>query len=286
MTTTEPLTDQEKVLVQRHLREGEEVIAVYRKVKYSLAEERTVGNVLLDSLLVHRGKAKAKGKIPILVETAINGNAARIIFLNKKYDALKLKVVYAQSVYRKRNPNRDPNNPSNAIPERQTEVRSAGLPHSIVLSPELIYKVTNEFVSKSEESFEKGANKEIRKEFSRGQAKLARKQAKEERKHPSASNLDSWFEIKAAGVDKKLLRKEYVSMILIAESAKRRAKMNIISLEQIKESMGNAAKGSGSAPSFGMSGIGAGIARPFRLNLFMRELTDNFHAFVKEALLS
>jgi hypothetical protein len=281
MTTTEPLTDQEKVLVQRHLREGEEVIAVYRKVKYSLAEERTVGNVLLDSLLLQRSKAKAKGKIPILVETAINGNAARIIFLNKKYDALKLKVVYAQSVR-----NLNPNNPSNATPERQTEIRSAGLPHSIVLSPELIYKVTNEFVSKSEESFEKGANKEIRKEFSRGQAKLARKQAKEERKHPSASNLDSWFEIKAAGVDKKLLRKEYVSMILIAESAKRRAKMNIISLEQIKESMGNAAKGSGSAPSFGMSGIGAGIARPFRLNLFMKELTDNFHAFVKEALLS
>jgi len=281
MTTTEPLTDQEKVLVQRHLREGEEVIAVYRKVKYSLAEERTVGNVLLDSLLLQRSKAKAKGKIPILVETAINDNAARIIFLNKKYDALKLKVVYAQSVR-----NLNPNNPSNATPERQTEIRSAGLPHSIVLSPELIYKVTNEFVSKSEESFEKGANKEIRKEFSRGQAKLARKQAKEERKHPSASNLDSWFEIKAAGVDKKLLRKEYVSMILIAESAKRRAKMNIISLEQIKESMGNAAKGSGSAPSFGMSGIGAGIARPFRLNLFMKELTDNFHAFVKEALLS
>jgi len=281
MTTTEPLTDQEKVLVQRHLREGEEVIAVYRKVKYSLAEERTVGNVLLDSLLVQRSKAKAKGKIPILVETAINGNAARIIFLNKKYDALKLKVVYAQRIR-----NRNPNNPSNAIPERETEIRSAGLPHSIVLSPELIYKVTNEFVSKSEESFEKGVSKEIRKEFSRGQAKLARKQAKEERKHPSASNLDSWFEIKASGVDKKLLGKEYVSMILIAESARRRAKMNIISLEQIKESMGNAAKGSGSAPSFGMSGVGASIARPFRLNLFMGELTDNFHAFVKEALLS
>jgi len=275
MKTTEPLTDQEKVLVQRHLREGEEVIAVYRKVKYRLEEERTLGGALKDYFLYRKSKAKAKGKIPILLATAINGNAARIIFLNKKYDALKFKVVYTKAV----------GNPS-VIEEKEREIRTASLPHSIVLSPELVYKVITEFISKSEESFEKRVNKEIRKEFYRGLGKPMRRQYKEERKHPSASNLDSWFEIKAVDVDRKLSGKEYVSMILIAESAKRKAKMNIISLEQIKESMGNAAKGSGSEPSSGESGIGPRIERPFGLNLFMKEQTDNFYAFVKEALLS
>jgi len=232
MTNTTPLTNEEKVLVQRHLREGEEVVGVIRDVKYELEEERIIANV-------------EKGKIPIILTTVINGKAARIIFLNKSYDGLRLSYS-------------------------NNNVTRSFLPDSIVLSPELIYEVITEFISKSEERFEKYISKETRNEFSRGLRKLMRRQLIEELKHPNASKLDLWFEIKSVSVDKKLLGNEYVSMILITESAESKAKMNITSLEQIKESMGSA--------NWGL--------RPLRLNLFLMGLTDYFYAFVMQAMLS
>jgi hypothetical protein len=248
MTNTTPLSNEEKVLVQRHLREGEEVVAVIRDVKYELEEERTLVNALLE-----------KGKIPIILMTAINGKAARIIFLNKSYDGLMFRLS-------------------------NSNVISSFLPDSIVLSPELIYKVITEFISKSEESFEKNISKETRNEFSRGLRKLMTRQLIEELKHPNASNLDLWFEIKSVSVDKKLLGNEYVSMILISESAERKAKMNITSLEQIKESMGSATWGVPRGVHYRESKL-FGL-RPLRLNLFLMGLTDYFYAFVKQAMLS
>jgi len=245
------MDDAEKTMMLRHLRDDEEVYYVIRGVKTISKEVRTLGQALLDN----RGKFKGKHKFSHIVLTKLkdSGEPARMLFLHG-INAIGPEVSLSKT-------------------DTSSETKSTvtvSVPHSIVFSPTLIYRIINEHENARMETQEKLADKSVRKEFWKAELKAMRIAEKEQMRHPSGKIFSSWFEIKSLDVDKKLLQGGFLSLTVVVENFMTRNAKDFGTIEQIKNDMGASAKGASS------------IRRPFELNLFFGDKTEEMYGKLRE----
>ncbi|MEM0155601.1 MAG: hypothetical protein QW597_03235 [Thermoplasmataceae archaeon] len=273
------MNDTEKAVMARHLREDEEVYYVVRDVKSHAEEIRTFGQALFDRTLAKKSKAKGTDKFTYIVFTRLkdSGEPARMLFLHG-IDARGPRLHFNKS------------NTKKGTEGYYTQVNTlrVSTPHSIVFSPTLVYRLITEQEKSRIETQEKVADRKVTKEIRRAEAKAKKIAAKEERKHPSGRNFSTWYEVRSLDVDKKLLKGGFVSLTVVVENFKRRNAKDFGTIEQIKNDMGVSAKGASSLASGrdteNHNRVTSSIQRPYELDLFFRDKTEEVYAKFREIL--
>lgn len=279
------MNDSEKTMILRHLRDDEEVYYVVRNVTCMAEEIRTLGQALLDHApFVGASKAKGKDKFSHAVFTRLreDGQPARLFFLNNGFNAAGPSLHYSTRAH-------GTDNGGNYI--STTQFMSLSTPHSIIFSPRLIYKLIQENEQQRQITQEKMADPKAMKEFRKAEIKARKIEAKEERKHPSAKRLNTWFEVRSLDIDKKLVKGGYVALTTVLENVSRRTSKDFATVEQIKDDMGVSAKGGTAAGKALMPTDSTTMRvshptkqRPYELDLFFGEKTEEMYGMFREIL--